>query len=73
VRKLGATLNSFCFSSFSLGNFFLQIDKEDISPIRMKTILNKDYSDEQRINLLKNIIQDSIDLYNENRPGYTHD
>jgi len=36
-------------------------------------ILNKDYSDGQRINLLKNIIQDSIDLYNENRPGYTHD
>ena len=33
-------------------------------------ILNKDYTYEQRINLLKNIIQEAIELYKDNRPGY---
>ena len=33
-------------------------------------ILNKDYTDDQRINLLTGIIKDGIELYIENRPGF---
>lgn len=36
-------------------------------------ILGSDYTDEQRIEVLTNIILDSIELYNENRPGFIPD
>jgi thiol-disulfide isomerase/thioredoxin len=36
-------------------------------------ILDSDYTDEQRIEVLTNIILDGIELYNENRPGFIPD
>ena len=36
-------------------------------------ILGSDYTDEQRIEVLTNIIVDGIELYNENRPGFIPD
>lgn len=58
------------FTTITLG-----YDREIVKPFynTVYGILDSDYTDEQRIEVLTNIILDGIELYNENRPGFILD